>query len=256
MKKVTAKDFENFLANLDLKKYEKLRNIKTVEQNLPKKLNPLFLLYEKYWEERRFMDYDSFFEIYWDRNIKEICKFAKKYFYGCSLEFVQEGFKARIYRTWMSVLTQFHFQYLWEDLFGKDYPLKASAELDIKGVDSLIAFGNFRIGIQIKKISYRKEASERRFKLGRKEKQLIDKICEVPYVVIDIAELERKIKSKRVKEENKKMYAKLLSFFEKNLIKFPNGFVIFKRDYLKRVKEAIESAIDSDKDKIPYDYFL
>jgi len=42
--------FERFLASLDLESYQqKYRPIKTVEQDLPRELNPLPDLYEHYW---------------------------------------------------------------------------------------------------------------------------------------------------------------------------------------------------------------
>ena len=58
----SLKEYENFLEEIDLSKYSKLREIKTVEQDLPKPLNPLPLIYKFYWEERSFIDYDEFFK--------------------------------------------------------------------------------------------------------------------------------------------------------------------------------------------------
>jgi len=44
--------YEDFLRNIPLIKYSELREIKTVEQNLPKNINPLKLLYRIYWVEK------------------------------------------------------------------------------------------------------------------------------------------------------------------------------------------------------------
>ncbi|NPA35017.1 MAG: TaqI family restriction endonuclease, partial [Chlorobi bacterium] len=161
------KEFREFLSSIPMDKYRELREIKTVEQDLPKELNPLPWIYKFYYPEEEkptFPEFEEFFEKYWQSNLVHIEKFIRKYFYGCSLQFVYEGFKARLWRTWISLLTQFDFAYLWNDLFGTNTFLEASAELDMQGLDGLIHFSlERRIGIQIKKISYRREASQRRF---------------------------------------------------------------------------------------------
>ncbi len=161
--------------------------------------------------------------------------FVRKYFYGCFLQFVEEGFKARLYRIWMSILTQFHFQYLWNAVI--DIELKSDADLDSKGLDAVVEFKEAKVGIQIKKISYRKEASERRF--AKKLLKYADVIVEVPYLVVDTEELEGKIESSRVREENRKRYEKLLRLFQNNFEKLKNGFVVFKRNYVEYVYDLI-----------------
>ena len=247
------KKYENFLEEIDLSKYSTLRKIKTVEQDLPKSLNPLPLIYKYYWEERKFLNYEDFFKIYWNTNLHHIMDFVKKYFYGCSLQFVEEGFKARLYRTWVSLLTQFHFQYLWVEVFGKKYPLEASAELDMAGIDSRITVNGTLIGIQIKKISYRREVSQRRF--TKRQRKLVNIICEVPYLVIDIVEAERKLKSNRTKETTKKKLSILLSFFNENFRVLKNGFVIFRESYLSKIEYVLLTA-DRQEEFIPYTVFL
>ena len=75
---------------------------------------PLEIYYRYYWDSTDFKDFEEVFKIYWHEKLNpHIYNFIKKYFYGCSLQFVEEGFKARLYRIWVSLLTQFHFQYLW-----------------------------------------------------------------------------------------------------------------------------------------------
>jgi len=129
--------FENFLKSIDINKYSYLRKIKTVEQDLPKELLPLELYYNYYWDNTDFKDYDEVFKEYWESKLSpHIYNFIKKYFYGCSIQFVEEGFKARLYRIWISLLTQFHFQYLWNAMF--DNKLYSSAELDTMGIDAVL----------------------------------------------------------------------------------------------------------------------
>ncbi|NPA32531.1 MAG: TaqI family restriction endonuclease [Aquificae bacterium] len=244
------KEFEEFLKGIDLKKYEDLRKIKTVEQDLPKPLNPLPLLYGYYWEKRDFIDFDEFFNKYWKQNPEALMEFIERYFYGCSLQFVKEGLRARIFRTWVSVLTQFHFQYVWEEYFPE--PLEANPELDMKGIDTLVSFGEMKVGVQIKKISYRKEASERKF--TKRQRKYVDMLVEVPYLVVKKEELFKKTKSGR--EDTKKRAETLLGFFEKNFKVLGNGFIVFKRGYVEIVRERIKEGIKRGEDFIPFTEFL
>ena len=173
-----SEKFENFLREIDIQKYAYLRPIKTVEQDLPKELLPLEIFYQYYWDTTDFKDYDEIFEIYCSEKLNPyIYEFIKKYFYGCSLQFVEEGFRARLYRIWMSILTQFHFQYLWNALFVEK--LISSAELDMMGIDAIVELNNTKVAIQVKKVSYRREASDRRF--TRRQQTHADIIVAVSY---------------------------------------------------------------------------
>jgi len=246
------KKYEKFLKMINLNKYSYLREIKTVEQDLPYDLLPLEIFYRYYWDNMEFKDYDEVFEIYWKEKLNNIYSFIKKYFYGCSLQFVEEGFKARLYRIWMSILTQFHFQYLWNALF--DEKLESTPDLDMIGIDAIVVLKNKKIGFQIKKISYRREASERRF--TKRQKKYVDFIVEVPYLVIDVDDLKNKISNPRVKEETKNKYRNFLRIFEENFTKLNNGFVIFKSNYLEHIRNVIEEKLNENIEKIPYFYFL
>ena len=53
----------------------------------------------------------------------------------------KKGFEARMYRTWVSVLTQLDFCYLFEYICAKECKnlhLECNAELDAKGVDAKV----------------------------------------------------------------------------------------------------------------------
>jgi len=131
----------------------------------------------------------------------------------------------------MSILTQFHFQYLWNALFPEK--VVSSADLDRMGIDAIVELRNIKVAIQVKKVSYRREASDRRF--TRRQKTQADIIVEVPYLVIDIEELKSKIKNPRVRESTKIKCQNALDVFNKNFIKLDNGFVIFKEEYLRHI---------------------
>lgn len=243
--------FEEFLKKIDLQKYKPLREIKTVEQDLPKDLLPLEIYYKYYWETTDFKDFDEVFQIYWKEKLDpHIYNFIKKYFYGCSLEFVEEGFKARLYRIWMSVLTQFHFQYLWNVLFAEK--LISTPELDNVGIDAIVELGNKKIAIQIKKVSYRREASERRF--TKRQQKYADVFVEVPYLVIDIDKVKSEInkleksKTKSGKSENRKeKLENILKLFNENFDRLENGFVIFKKEYLMHIRNVIAEKLKTNK---------
>ncbi len=253
--KVEAREFENFLKNIDLQKYAHFRQIKTIEQDLPNELLPLEIYYQYYWDTTNFKDYDEIFEVYWREKLNPyIYEFIKKYFYGCSLRFVEEGFKARLYRIWMSLLTQFHYQYLWNALFKEK--LSSNAKLDKMGIDAIVQLNNMKVAIQVKKISYRREVSERRF--TKRQQNYADVIVEVPYLVVDIDELQAKLSSPRTKENTKIKCQKALEVFNKNFVKLDNGFVIFRRQYLKSIYQKILQQLSKIKKgmKISYEDLL
>ncbi|MEM4134711.1 MAG: TaqI family restriction endonuclease [Candidatus Micrarchaeia archaeon] len=236
--------YEEFLQSIDIQKYAYLKTIKTVEQDLPREILPLEIYYEYYWEKLDFKDYDEIFKIYWSKKLEHICEFIKKYFYGCSFQFVEEGFKSRMYRIWMSILTQFHFQYLWNAMFQEK--IESNPELDMKGIDALVTIENKNVGIQVKKVSFRREASQRRFTKRQQNLVDIDIIVEIPYLVIDVDSINNKISSQRTKEKTKRKYQEILKVFEKNFIRYGNGFVVFKEEYLKNIYRKIKEKIKED----------
>ncbi|EDP75206.1 hypothetical protein HG1285_00540 [Hydrogenivirga sp. 128-5-R1-1] len=69
------------------------------------------------------------------------------------------------------------------------------------GIDGIVDLKNLKVGIQIKKVSYRREASNRRF--TKRQQKFSDIIVEVPYLVVDIEDLQNKIASPRVKEKSR-----------------------------------------------------
>lgn len=246
--------YEKFLKGIDVQNYAVLRAIKTVEQDLPRELLPLELYYKHYWETTNFKSYEDIFKAYWSEKLNpHIYEFIKKYFYGCSLRFVEDGFKARLYRIWMSILTQFHFQYLWNTLF--ELKLDSNAELDAAGIDAVAQIDGKKVGVQVKKVSYRREVSDRRF--TRRQENYADVIVEVPYLVVDLKELEEKIKNPRAREDTKKKCRSALKAFNKNFVRFDNGFVVFREEYLKNIfKKIREKTAQRKKGKITYEEIL
>jgi hypothetical protein len=126
----------------------------------------------------------------------------------------------------------------------------------MRGIDAIGELNEVKIAFQVKKVSYRKEASERRF--TRKQQHYADVVVEVPYLVIDNPNLEDKITSRKARESPKNKLQKALAIFNKNFVKLNNGFVIFKKEYLEHIREVILKKLNTTKkcEKITYQKIL
>lgn len=230
------KRYREFLATIPLSKYrEELKDIKWVEQDLPKKLLPLKSIFRYWWEDRQFLNFEEWFKIFWkdintDPESKEELKKFKKYYFDKDNDgWFEKGFKARMYRTWISILTQLDFCYMFEYICARDNKklvLECNADLDEKGIDAKVN----DIEFQVTKISQRKEARS-----AGKRKTLIT----IPYAVFNIEEFERLVNSPRVKD--KIGYQKALQAFQKYFIRLQNGFVVFSENYLIPIIDNINN---------------
>lgn len=91
-------EFEKFLQTIDLDSYrEKFRVVKIVEMDLPKNIQAISLLYEIYWDKKKFIDYDEFYEEYLKSLRKDLEEFRKKILMCRKCFYL--GLPARIYRT-------------------------------------------------------------------------------------------------------------------------------------------------------------
>ena len=241
MPKNPVKDIEQyrkFLESIPMAKYrEELKDIKWVEQDLVHILFPLASIFENYWEKQNFLNFEEWFNKFWTEiNIKYAQKLSElKELVRAHRKFYEDkingdldnkfflGFKARMYRTWISVLTQLDFCYLFELIGARDektLQLECNAELDAKGIDARVN----NVGFQIAKISQRKEA----LKIVRKRR-----VITIPYAVFDLAEFQRLSQSPRVKDKDG--YKKAINSFNKYFLCLNNGFVVFKEDYLNPI---------------------
>jgi hypothetical protein len=235
--------FERFLESIPLDRYrEELMPVKTVEQDLPPELNPLPAIYSAFWvkEPVQFPDYEHFFDRWWEDRLRPLDAFIRRYFWGCSHEFVFLGFKARLYRTLISVLTQFHFGYSWRAYCT--LPLEASAELDMKGVDGLVRYGSVTVALQVKKETHRSEArGPGRF---ARRKMPVDWAVEVPYTIAQVDEWRTKVQKART-PETRESYSLLLFLAERMQRWLPNGFVVFQPEYPILIERLIQERVDS-----------
>jgi hypothetical protein len=236
-----TRNFENFLKSIPLDKYrDELMKYKLVEQDLPKDLIPLSDIFKYYWKEGKtaeFPNYDEFFEIWWKEHLLPLDAFKRQYFWGCSHDFVFNGFKARIYRTLISVLTQFHFMYLW--LENCELPLTVGWELDIKGIDGLVNNNNENIILSIKKITQRREAGDSG-RFSSKQYSGYQHIIEIAYSIDEPSYFKDKI-ARAKKNETRTLYTALFQLTSELQKKLSNGFTIFNSKYPLAIESLIKS---------------
>ena len=204
-------EFETFLSRLNLQRYrEKYTKYKTVELNLDRKILPLRHIYKEYWYKHSdWADYESFYSSYYKDLKSEIEDFRDRHFF--SKETFKMGFEARIYRTWVSLLTQIQGAYVCADICGLSN-VKMNPKNDMQGKDIVIKAGGKEIVVQIKKISNRQD-----FKRGKRG-QYIEVIYTVPP------------KDKFLKNgEKSKPFKDWENKYSKTLTLLPNDFIIFKR---------------------------
>lgn len=186
--------FTEFLKGINLVEYKnRFSQVKIVEMDLPKNIQALDLIYEQYWNKNFYVSnntpiaFDDFYDIYYNGKEKEIKEFWAKSGFGLDCDCFPRGLKARIYRTWASLITQIHAGYVAESVFG-DGTIEQNSDLDHKGIDILIHYKGSNVGIQIKKESRRPEISrmynfsDRSHKGGKKEFKDLD-IIDIWYVV-------------------------------------------------------------------------
>jgi len=225
--------FEKFLQSVDLKAYrEKYRPIKIVEMDLPKEIQAISLLYKVYWDKKKFLSFEKFYEEYLNEYGVDIKKFQKKT--GMCEKCFSKGLPARIYRTWASIITQIHAGYVAESVFGKD-TVAMSGELDHQGADFQVMYREKVLNYQVKKKSFSGEV--RRGKGGVKNKiegEFIDINYEVPSS--DYFENPKK-KDGKYKLPYKRFQD------NKELKRLSNGFVVFTPYTFEQKKKEIDKTL-------------
>lgn len=175
--------YRRFLESIPLEKYrDELKDVKWVEQDLYPELLPQESMFSLYWQEHKFLDFESWFEAFWQELHKDESKlsalrnFKAYYFDKHNDGWFKLGFKARMYRTWTAVLTQLDFCYMFDFICEKrqlNIKLECNAALDVKGIDARVGSVNLGIG----KMTQRKEAR------GAQRNIFV-----VPYAVYDMGE--------------------------------------------------------------------
>ena len=226
---------EDFLVTIDLKRYREMYlPIKIVEMNMPKNTQALFLLYKIYWEEKRFISFEEFYAEYERYHHAHLKVFHKKT-QMCEVCF-PKGLRARIYRTWASIITQIHAGYTAESVFGMG-TVKMSEDLDRKGADIQVHYKGVILNYDVKK-----EARSGVMGRSTAPKEPIPGIpISIRYVVPDLKTILHP--QKKNGTGFLKAYAGFKErFLDTNLLRvLPNGFVVFTPKIFEKRKKEIDS---------------
>lgn len=223
--------YRAFLETIPLTEYgDKFRPVKWVEQDLPKALVQAMLdsLYQDFWHGTKFPGFNDWFETFWKNTHAtpklhdSLQEFTQYYFNREDVSkdtWFKLGFQARLYRIWVSFLTQLDLCYTVDKVSetrGQKLRVQVSTKMDQMGVDLLL--GPLEIGVS--KTSQRKEA--RPGKSGRT-------LVLVPYPVWDLDAIRRRAdpRNTRVTPQSRRKYQEQLSTFNKYYIRLSNGFVVF-----------------------------
>ncbi|MGZ9756123.1 TaqI family restriction endonuclease [Mycoplasma sp. 4423] len=239
--------FNEFLESINLDLYRsRYKNIKIMEADMPKEIQALDAIYQVYWNNNNFLDFDDWYLNYYltDDMKAKILNFNKNHIGLCEC-CLFKGIEARIYRTWASIITQIQAGYCCQRVFGKENVFQSS-DLDRNGIDILIDYKGVKIGIQIKKETGRKEIRNR-ISLVRKQ-SIVNKVIDIYYTVITDEQVEKCKYVKKTKEHNQGDYKDYAYLYGLNgdspyLQKLSNGFVIFTLKYFQEIKDLIDNKV-------------
>lgn len=230
-KKQLAEQFIKFLGSIDLKKYRATyRPVKIVEMDLPPNIQAIDLLYIIYWNEKRFLNFDDFYEEYLAKYKKVIEEFRKK-ITMCKSCFYR-GLPARIYRTWASIITQIQAGYVAAAVFV-DGSVEMSGALDHQGADFQVKYHGKILNYQVKKETFSREVRRQKTTKDKLDGDFID----IGYFVPSDDYFER---PKNKKGEYRKPYLRFNN--DETLERLPNGFVIFTPALFLKEKKRIDHA--------------
>lgn len=211
--------FDNFVKSINLEKYrDQYAHIKIVEMDLPRNIQALKSLYKYYWSDvdiQHIPDFEEYYELYYADCKDDIETFRTKT-EMCENCF-NKGLKARIYRTWASIITQIHAGYVAEKVFGNG-TVEMNDVLDHEGKDFVITYNGKTIPIQVKKETHRPEA-----RVQRKDSK---NIITLFYCVPNKKDFDHPyyVKTHKIKPQ-------LLDFIQYSdngiLNRYENGFVVF-----------------------------
>lgn len=242
-------EFTDFLKNVNLEKYrERFSKIKTVEMDLPKNIQALDTIYGIYWNHDEYNNlssppqFDDYYDIYYKSCSSLAKEFAIKVGFGTSCDCFERGLKARIYRTWASLITQIHAGYVAESVFGKD-SVKQGTELDHSDIDILANYKGNEIMIQVKKESHRPEIGRMHKGMEAVEENGIFNIWYVVPSPSDYLEKQYYLRDcKTGKQGELKQSLRPFVKFNKDgtLDRLDNGFVIFTKKEFEMIKETFK----------------
>lgn len=212
--------FEKFLETVDLAGYrKKFMPIKIVEMDLPKEIQALDLLYKTYWDKRRIIPYEQFYEEYRKLYRKNLELFRNKT-QMCRTCFYK-GLPARIYRTWASIITQIHAGYVAESVFGAG-SIEMSSVLDHQGADFRVTYKGKKLNYQVKKETFSREVRTEKKPKKQLDGEFIKIVYKVPNFDIILDPYKKKGEFRKAFSEFKR------DWLDTGRIKvLKNGFTVF-----------------------------
>jgi hypothetical protein len=224
--------FEKFLETLNLGGYRKqFSPIKIVEMDLPKEIQALDLLYKIYWDKRKLIPFEQFYEEY-KKQYKENLELFRERTQMCKVCFYK-GLPARIYRTWASIITQIHAGYVAESVFGEG-AVEMSSELDHQGADFRINYKNKKLNYQVKKETFSREVRTEKKAKKQLEGEFIKIIYKVPNFEILLDPHRKKGGFKKAFNEFKR------DWLDTGKIKvLNNGFTVFTPKIFEEKKRSM-----------------
>jgi len=221
---------DNFLKSVDLKSYrDKYRPIKIVEMDLPKEIQAINMLYKVYWDNKKFLSFEDFYNEYLQAHKADIDKFQERT--GMCKTCFGKGLPARIYRTWASIITQIHAGYVAESVFGEG-TVSMSGDLDHKGADFQVNYRGKILNYQVKKKSLGREVRQVK---PKSKNPLPGEFVDIKYEVPSSDYFEN---PKKKDGEYKLPYKRFQE--NKELKRFPNGFVVFTSYPFEQKKNEID----------------
>ncbi|MDP2704576.1 MAG: TaqI family restriction endonuclease [bacterium] len=225
--------FEKFLQSVDLNAYrEKYRIIKIVEMDLPKEIQAIGMLYKIYWDQKKFLSFEDFYQEYLNVHKKDIETFRQKV--TMCKDCFYRGLPARIYRTWASIITQIHAGYVAESVFG-DETVAMSSILDRQGADFQVVYCGKTLNYQVKKKSLGREVRQEKLK---SKNPLPGEFIDIKYEVPS----DDYFKNPKKKDGTYKLPYKRFHD-NKELNRFPNGFVVFTPYTFEKKKLEIDQSL-------------
>lgn len=225
--------FEKFLQSVNLKTYrEKYRPVKIVEMDLPKEIQAIGMLYKVYWDQKKFSTFEDFYQEYLNTHKKELETFRQK-ITMCKNCFYR-GLPARIYRTWASIVTQIHAGYVAESVFG-DGTVTMSSILDRQGADFQVVYRKKTLNYQVKKKSLGREVRQEK---PKSKIPLFGEFVDIKYEVPS----EDYFTNPKKKDGTYKLPYKRFAQ-NKELDRFPNGFVVFTPYTFEKKKVEIDRSL-------------
>ena len=225
---------EVFLGSIDLNAYrEAYAGLKIVEMDLPRNIHALKSIYHVYWNTQQFLNFDNYYEIYLNSVSSEAELFRIKS--TMCADCYYRGLKARIYRTWASLLTQIYGGYVAQTVFGSG-TVAMSEELDHNNIDIQVTYARKVINYQVKKESHRPEARGRIGSSRINEGINIDLYYFVP---------PRNIFENPLRQNGQPRAAYARFVENTDLWRLENGFVLFHKSVFERSKAEIDSQIQN-----------